>query len=86
VVGIESSPFRNGYFEITKIQCGNQEVLAMRYYEDRVNESDLSCGEELDFEDLALIESIVGVLQMDEDKPDRRKSMEWEMDTLIDEF
>jgi hypothetical protein len=58
----------------------------MRYYEFMVNENTSPYGEELDFEDLALIDSVVGVLEQDKDNFEHHNSTEWEMDTLIDEL
>jgi hypothetical protein len=51
-----------------------------------VNETASPYGEELDFEDLALIDSVVDVLELDKDDFKHRNSTEWEMDTLIDEL
>ena len=58
----------------------------MRYYEDMVNENASPYGEELDFEDLALIDSVVGVLELDKDNFEHRNSTECEIDTLTDEL
>ena len=62
------------------------EVLAMRGYEDIIDGCAEAYAEDLDTEDLALIDSVVGILQEDDEKNGQRKGTEWEFDTLIDEF
>jgi hypothetical protein len=62
------------------------EVLAMRSYEDIIDGCAGAYVEDLDTEDLALIDSVVGILEEDDEKNGQRKATEWEFDTLIDEF
>jgi hypothetical protein len=42
--------------------------------------------EDLDTDDLAMIESVVGILEEDVERNRQRKFIEWEIDELIDEF
>ena len=62
------------------------EVLVMKGYEDIIDGSVEAYEEDLDTEDLALIDSVVGILEEDDEKNGPRKATGWEFDTLVDEF
>lgn len=62
------------------------EVLAMRGYEYIIEGCAEAYAEDLDTEDLALIDSVIGILEENDARNGRRNATEWEFDTLIDEF
>ncbi|MGD8530374.1 MAG: hypothetical protein PVG97_05285 [Syntrophobacterales bacterium] len=56
----------------------------MSRYDDIIDDFDMLDSADLDMEDLALIESIIGTLEEDHENGKPRKSIGWEMEEMID--
>jgi hypothetical protein len=61
-------------------------VLAMGRYDDVIDAFVPPFSEDLDMEDLALIESLVGTIEEDDEKEEKRKPIKWEIEEMTDEF
>jgi RNA recognition motif-containing protein len=71
-------------FHKTDYQKGG--VIGMKRFNDIIHSSAAGYQEDLDTDDLAMIESVVGILEEDVERNRQRKFIKWELDELIDEF
>lgn len=58
--------------------------VVMSRYDDIIDEFAMLDSADLDMEDLALIESIIGTLEDDHENGKPRKSIGWEIEEMID--
>jgi len=58
--------------------------VVMSRYDDIIDDYDMLDSADLDMEDLALIESIIGTLEEDHENGKPRNSIGWEMEEMID--
>jgi hypothetical protein len=58
----------------------------MGRYQDIIEGYGMPYLEDLDMEDLALIESVVGTIEEHGENGEKRKSMKWQIEEMLDEI